>query len=342
MAKAMTTVGDVLRWWEPRISADRTRAKTTRSSRASLVNKHLLPCLGKVAIKRLTRHVVDDKLFLPMQQQGYKAHTIRNAFSALRSAFKLAYAQRRITENPMSDMPFGSFHQGKLRAKPPKLLRPDLRALVVRLVEVFAADAEKGFLPLMMLAHGTRIAETLNTRWTNIDLADGVWVLPAENTKTRQQRVIPLTEQVVALLVRYRAALPKSRLASEWVFSVRGGGRLVETSAHARLRAVSDGQWTSHDLRKLMRDCLADIGVDYMVAERLIGHRLGSVAETYLTDADMGLRRSALQQWHARLDACGFADAHGLLTPESALITEGEKPDAAGVSGESCTGSCVQ
>ena len=342
MAKAMTTVGDVLRWWEPRISADRTRAKTTRSSRASLVNKHLLPCLGKVAIRNLTRHVVDDKLFLPMQRQGYEAHTIRNAFSALRSAFKLAYAQRRIAVNPMVDMPFSSFHQGKLRPKPPKLLRPNLRAVVEHLVEAFADNAEKGFLPLMMLAHGTRISETLHARWANIDMSEGVWVLPAENTKTRQQRVIPLTEQVVALLVRYRSALPKSRLSSEWVFSVRGGGRLVETSAHARLRVVSGTQWTSHDLRKLMRDCLADIGVDYMVAERLIGHRLGSVAEAYLTNADMGLRRSALQQWHARLDACGFADAHGLLTPESALITEGEKPGAAGVSDESCTGSCVQ
>lgn len=335
MAKAMRTVGDVLAWWLPRIEADRSRASTSRSSRASVVNKHLLPCLSKVTIKRLTRQAVDDKLFLPMQQQGYKAHTIRNAFSALRSAFKLAYAQRRIADNPMSDMPFSSFHQGKLRPKPPKLLRPDLSALVEHLSAVFREDPELGFLPLMMLAHGTRIAETLKARWEHISLDEGLWVIPSENAKTRQQHVMPITPQVAALIVRYRAATPDARLRSGWVFAVRGGARRAETTAHAMMRKISDRKWTSHDLRKLMRDCLADLGVDFSVAERLLNHSLSREAETYLTKNDLGHRRAALELWHARLDDLGFSSAHGYEPPAHTLNKTQRDPVAARVSGVS-------
>ena len=92
------------------------------------------------------------------------------------------------------------------------------------------------------------------------------------------------------------------------------------------MREVSGRQWTSHDLRKLMRSSLADIGVDHMVGELLINHALGVTTETYLTRDAMERRREALERWHARLDECGFADAHGVNVAAPAFLQSAAAP----------------
>src|SRR5690606_2511985 len=109
---------------------------------------------------------------------------------------------------------------------------------------------------------------------------------------------------------------------------------LVETSAHALMREVSGRQWTSHDLRKLMRSSLADIGIDHMVGELLINHTLGVTTETYLTRDVMARRREALERWHDRLDELGFADAHGVEVAVPGLLSSGANPSGAGASAD--------
>jgi integrase len=326
----------VVTWWLSRLEVDRNRSAKYRDSMGSLMRRQVLPRLGKLAIARLDHVALDEKLVWPMHQE-LAPRTIQKALQGLRQAFAMAAAQGRINANPMKAASFRDFYLGKLRPKPAALSRTDLPALVQHLVAAFNADPAKGMLPLMMLAHGTRINETLLARWANVSLNERVWVIPEANTKSRREHVLPLTPQVVALLQRYRASLPAPRLKSEWLFAVRGGGRLAETSAHALMREVSGRQWTSHDLRKLMRSSLADIGVDFMVGELLINHTLGITAETYLTRDAMDRRREAVERWHARLDECGFSDAHGLLVAVPALLPNAQPPAISGADAVLCS-----
>ena len=203
--------------------------------------------------------------------------------------------------------------------------RPDGTALYVRHWQGEAPPRA-----VLMLAHGTRIGETLQAQWSHISLVERVWVLPELNCKSRRQHILPLTPQVLALLARYRQALPDARAQIDWVFPVRGGARLSPTTASAMFRTVSGGKWSSHDLRKLMRDCLADLGVDFFIGERLINHSLGKVSETYLTRDVMERFREALERWHARLDECGFSLAHGLDMAAPASSPNPETPEPAG------------
>lgn len=332
----MRTVGEVVRWWLTRIEGDRTRSESYRNSMGSLMRKHVLPRLDKVRLNKVDRVLLDDKLVFPMHQE-LSPRTVQKALQGLRQAFRMAEDQGRIDANPLAGTTFRDFYKGKLRPKPAALSRVDLPELVAHLTELFNRDPSKGMLPLMMLAHGTRIGETLEARWTDVSLTERVWVIPEVNTKSRRQHALPLTPQVLGLLTRYRAALPDARLKAQWVFSVRGGGQLARTSAHALMRDISNRQWSSHDLRKLMRSSLADIGIDYMVGERLINHSLGSVVETYLTRDDMDRQRHALERWHARLDELGFSDAHGVEMAAPALLDNAGTPETARVSGESCT-----
>lgn len=235
----------------------------------------------------------------------------------------------------MASLTFKSFHPGAIASKPASLSRVDLPALVQQLAENFDRDPVNGLLPLLMLAHGTRIGETLQAQWSHISLVERVWVLPELNCKSRRQHLLPLTPQALALLARYRNALPDARAQVDWVFPVRGGARLSDSSASSMFRALSGGKWSSHDLRKLMRDCLADLGVDYFIGERLINHSLGKVSETYLTRDVMERCREALERWHARLDDCGFSIATGLNMAVPAYSQDSETVEPAGAAANS-------
>nr|WP_298117394.1 tyrosine-type recombinase/integrase [uncultured Pseudomonas sp.] len=330
----MRTTGDVVLWWLERIEGDRSRSLSYRRSMVSVMRKHVVPKVGKVAITKLDKVALDDQLVFPMHQE-LKPRTIQKALQGLRQAFAMAEAQGRLDINPMANTSFKNFYLGKLRPKPAALSRVDLASVVAHLAATFKADPLKGMLPLMMLAHGTRIGETLQARWSHISLNERVWVLPEASTKSKREHVLPLTAQVIALLRRYREALPAARLKCDWLFPVRGGSRMVETTAHSLMREVSERKWTSHDLRKLMRGSLADLGVDFMVGELLINHTLGITTETYITRDVMDRRRAAVERWHARLDECGFSVAHGAIVPVPAFLQNSETPAVAPVAADS-------
>jgi integrase len=326
----MRTTGDVVLWWLERVEGNRATSDSYKRSARSMVRKNILPAVGKVPVSKLDRRVLDDKLVWPMVQDGKKAGTQQKAFQALRQAFLMAEKTGRIDANPMASLTFKSFHPGAIASKPASLSRVDLPALVQQLAENFDRDPVNGLLPLMMLAHGTRVGETLQAQWSHISLVERVWVLPELNCKSRRQHLLPLTPQALALLARYRNALPDARTQADWVFPVRGGARLSESSASSMFRALSGGKWSSHDLRKLMRDCLADLGVDYFIGERLINHSLGKVSETYLTRDVMERCREALERWHARLDECGFSIATGLNMAVPASSQDSATPEPTG------------
>lgn len=330
----MRTAGDVVVWWLERLEGDSSRSSKYRKSMSCVMRKHVLPRVGKVALRRLDRVTLDDLLVWPMHQ-ALAPRTVQKALQGLRQAFAIAEEQSRVEVNPLAGTTFKNFYKGKLRPKPAALSRIDLPELVRHLVAVFNADPARGMLPLMMLAHGTRITETLSARWSHISLDERVWVLPEANTKSRREHVLPLTPQVLALIQRYRQAMPDVRLRGAWVFPVRGGSRMAETSAHELMRQVSERKWTSHDLRKLMRSSLADIGIDHGIGELLINHTLGVTAETYLTRDALTRRREALERWHARLDECGFAVAHGANVAVPAVLQNAASAEPVGVCGDS-------
>lgn len=330
----MRTTGDVVLWWLERVEQKFSKQSSYRKSMRSMVTKNIVPALGKVLVTKLDRRVIDEKLMWPMMEKGLEDGTQQKAIQALRAAFSLAEQTGRIPSNPMAAIFYKNFNSRPIRPKPAALSRIDLQPLVAQLSEAFDRDPVKGLLPLMMLAHGTRLTETLNAQWAHVSRSERLWVLPS--TKNSKRHELPLTPQVLALLGRYRQAMPSPRANLDWVFAVRGGNQMSSRSASAMFKAISGGQWSSHDLRKLTRDCLADLGVDHFIGERLINHSVGKTAETYLSRDVMARFREALDLWHARLDECGFSIAHGLNSAAHTYSRNDAKPGTATAAAESC------
>jgi integrase len=312
------TVGQVITWWIGRIEQNRTVSASHRKTMGSLVRRHLIPRLGSVKLKQLSRAVVDDKLIWPMQQE-LSPHTVHKALQGVQQALALAERQRRIDANPLASVSWKDFWTGKLPPRPAGLHPIDVEGLLKTLNAAFEKNPVAGLLPLLMLAHGTRIGETCQLQWRHISLSERVLILPDENTKTGHGLVIPLTEQVCALLDRYRQLQHPARQGSPWVFAMQGGKPLSEERASSLVREISQRQWKSHDLRKLARTVWADIGIDYLVAELMLNHSLGKVPSTYIKSTVDLQRREALERWHAWLDERGFAAAHLLKSGEIAF-----------------------
>ncbi len=59
--------------------------------------------------------------------------------------------------------------------------------------------------------------------------------------------------------------------------------------------------FTPHDLRRTCRTGLAEIGIDDVVAERVLGHKLVGILGTYNVHAYDTEKRAALEKWERHI-----------------------------------------
>jgi integrase len=303
--------GELLDWFADRMSRDRNLSAKRKNTGASLIKCHLKPRLGDLPLIAIDKAALDNLLMWPLQET-VSIDYVRSAFQLLALAFRQAAKLGMITSNPMAAIRFNDFSKAKVGIKPSRLRGVQLEGLLGQLADVMVTAPLDSMLALMMLCHGTRIGETRMARWSHISLAEREWFIPAENTKTGVEHHLPLTEQVCALLTQYREGQYIRGYEGQCMFPARNGKALGEAQGCAVFRRLGQGEWTSHDLRKVARTGWADLGIDHLIGELLINHAMGHNVKVYIQSDVMSRKRDALEQWHAHLDQKGFAAIHGL------------------------------
>ncbi|HFL7943170.1 TPA: tyrosine-type recombinase/integrase, partial [Pseudomonas putida] len=311
VASGMTTVGQLLDWYGDRMARDRSLSAKRKAGARSAIAQHLKPRLVDLAVAGVNADVLDKHLMWPCQAEVSLSY-LRQMFALLLTAFRQALQLGLIDRNPMAGMRFNDFTKAKILPKAARLRDMQLPELMQQLAKAFEEAPGDAMLALMMLAHGTRIGETRMARWNEISLAAAEWFIPAANAKTRTEHRLPLTAQVQALLTRYRAIQQAEGYEGVYLFPNRRGLCLSETQASNVFKRLGQGEWTSHDLRKVSRTTWTDLGIDGHIGEMLLNHKLGKIASTYIHTQAMQQRRVALEKWHAWLDRIGFAAIHGL------------------------------
>jgi integrase len=311
VASGMASVGQLLDWYGHRMARDRSLSAKRKAGARSAIAQHLKPRLDDLTLAEVTADALDKQLMWPCQAEVSLSY-LRQMFALLLTAFRQAQQLGLIARNPMAGMRFSDFTKAKILPKAARLRDVQLPELMQQLAQAFEETPGDAMLALMMLAHGTRIGETRMARWSEISLAAAEWFIPAANTKTRTEHRLPLTAQVEALLVRYRAIQQGQGYEGVYLFPNRRGLSLSETQASAVFTRLGQGEWTSHDLRKVSRSTWTDLGIDGHIGEMLLNHTLGKIASTYIHTQAMQQRRVALEKWHAWLDQVGFVAIHRL------------------------------
>jgi integrase len=133
-------------------------------------------------------------------------------------------------------------------------------------------------------------------QWSEIDAENGMWTVPAARTKTQKDHEIPLTPNMIELLAR----LPR---LGPCVFTASGERTW---GAHGKFKADLDkksgvSNWRFHDIRRTVRSRLAEAGVPFEIAERVLGHSVSKIERVYNRHSYRAEKARALQAWSDRL-----------------------------------------
>lgn len=120
----------------------------------------------------------------------------------------------------------------------------DVPALLAQLRDSQAAAAIALEFTILTAA---RTSEVLGTTWSEIDLDNGVWTLPAARMKAGREHRVPLCTQLLELLEDIRP------LSQTWVFPSRRGGQLSSIAMAMLLRRLGHDV-TVHGFRSSFRD----------------------------------------------------------------------------------------
>ena len=313
------TIADLLAWYGERVSDDVNLSAQRKSDINSAINCHLLPRLANITITELDRYLLDKLLIRPLQKSLATA-SIKKAFTTLRTAFSTAIKLRILPEHGILSIRTSDFG---LPANKPKegAIKPVMVSDL--LIEFYTMGNPLRVLCLLMLSLGTRIGETRKARWNHFHLSSdsGVWHIPAKDTKTKADHAIELPMCVVAFLQLWRNEQRKNHYSCAFVFPSRKDTKpLGHDDASKLLREFTHKAWHYHDLRKCARQAWISQGVDFLVAERMLNHKLNKQVEAYVDKAD-GPRFKALVEhcdWLLSQSPLCF-----VLNPSSAANDEG-------------------
>lgn len=300
-------VGQVLDWYYARLQTDNTLSKSRRASVLSVIRVHLKPRLAGLQLYELTAASLDRLLIWPMLEQ-YKPSYVRSVFGALKLVFEVAIDLQQINLNPIERAVFSKSTNVKIQPKGARLRHVDVVGLLASWNEAFAQSPMDVAFAVMMLAHGARITETRLARWKNVNLAASEWFIPAADNKAHRDHARPLTPQSVAFLTRYRDWQQAQGYTGAYLFPSQTfpGKPLSRSHSFDIFKRLGAGEWTSHDLRKLARECWARLRVDGLVVKLLLNHSLSELERTYFQGCGEEIMRDSLERYHGWLDSQGF------------------------------------
>jgi integrase len=140
-----------------------------------------------------------------------------------------------------------------------------------------------------------RTGEVVGAKWSELDLKNMVWSVPAERMKAGREHRVPLATSVVKLL----SELEQSRGANEHVFGSPKSKKPMSNMAMLGLikRMGLKGRVTTHGFRSTFRDWVAvKTDFDPSIAEAALAHASGSKVQKAYLRTDLFERRQELMQ----------------------------------------------
>lgn len=143
-----------------------------------------------------------------------------------------------------------------------------------------------------------RSGEAFGARWSEIDLDDGLWTIPAERMKAKREHRVPLSKAAVDLL---RGMVEHKR--GDFVFPTQRAGSNADASLSSMamemvLRRMDVGV-TVHGFRSTFRDWAAErTSFQNEVCEAALAHTIESRVEAAYRRGDLlEKRRALMEEW---------------------------------------------
>jgi len=161
----------------------------------------------------------------------------------------------------------------------------------------------------------TRTGETIYARWKEIDLNEGVWIIPAARMKIPREHRVPLSAAALSVLRELAPGLD----GDAYVFVGRGPGKPLSNMALLMtLKRMGRGDLTTHGFRSTFRDWAAErTEFPGEVVEAALAHVVANQVEAAYRRGDLFEKRRPLMQ--AWCDYAQLATAKTKAPPVSGL-----------------------
>jgi integrase len=172
--------------------------------------------------------------------------------------------------------------------------------------EFMAALAKRSGVDARALAFSiltaARSGEVRGMRWSELDLPEAVWTVPASRIKAGREHRVPLEPAAIALLGE-----PGTPDALVFPSPIKAGRPLSDAALAAVLERMGYRDITVHGFRSTFRDWAGETTPHSReVIEAALAHRLKDKAEAAYARGDLfQKRRRLMQDWAAHLAAKG-------------------------------------
>jgi integrase len=155
-----------------------------------------------------------------------------------------------------------------------------------------------------------RTGEVLGARWGEINIAERLWIVPAERMKASKEHRVPLSDAALAIVEQLAAI----RSSGECVFPGASPGKpLSNMSMLMLLRRMGRGDLTVHGFRSALTDWATEqTNFPSEVREMALAHSVGNRVEAAYRRGDLFDKRRQLAEAWARY--CG-EPAQGVVVP---------------------------
>lgn len=157
---------------------------------------------------------------------------------------------------------------------------------------------------LLMLLTFVRTSELINAKWSEFDLENAQWVIPAERMKMRRMHIVPLSSQAIKILMEQK----RQAGDSEFVFPSMTRPRKPmsnNTVLYGLKRMGYQGKMTGHGFRALaMTTIKENFNYRHEVVDRQLAHYPSNkVDRAYDRTEFLKERKEMMQKWADYVDS---------------------------------------
>ncbi len=269
----------------------------TKKRRLNMLERVVFPKLGDLPIRQITPPMILEVLQISAQKNGLSV--MEEAKRSLFGVFELAHETFRVDANPVHRWR-NALPKNKTQNKTP-LSKADIGQLL-RDLETHGGSYQIQAAFLLMWLTLARPSEVVEAQWSEFDLDQAIWRIPAERMKKRVEHVVPLPHQALSLL-RGMQTVTGHR---QHVFPHRDNRNrpMVVASFRQMLHVLGwSGKFSPHATRVTGSTRLNEIGFRPDWIERQLAHaEPNRVRGTYNHAEYFSDRAKMMQAWADLLD----------------------------------------
>jgi len=266
-----------------------------------LIDVHIKPRFGKYKLVEITRR--DIKTGLDKMVDEGIASTANKTLSLMKQMLDYGISAGVLENNiatPIKARNVGGIEQTRDR----NLSFDEIKTLWVFLDSSNHRISKEIVIAIkLLILTGCRTSEIREAEWSEFDFKNMIWTVPATRYKTGIEHKTPFTPTIQILLDK----IPKMKDDKQHLFNL--DSKAIGRSVRRSLQPRKDGtirldlpHFTIHDIRRTVASRMSDLKVDAVVIEKILGHKLPKILQSYNRGEMMEERLAALEAWSNKIN----------------------------------------